>query len=88
MQEKQEMQVQPLRWEDPLEEEMAAHPVFLPGEPHRQGAYHATVHGVAESDAIEHTLLIYKTGSLVWVFVLWLVFILQQLLSSVKDEHM
>ena len=28
----QEMQVQSLGWDDPLEEEMAATPVFLPGE--------------------------------------------------------
>ena len=28
----QETQVQSLGWEDPLEKEMATHPVFLPGE--------------------------------------------------------
>ena len=28
------MQVPPLGWEDPLEEEMATTPVFLPGESH------------------------------------------------------
>ena len=28
----QETQVQSLGWEDPLEKEMAIHPVFLPGE--------------------------------------------------------
>ena len=28
--------VQPLGWEDPLEEGMATPPVFLPGEPHGQ----------------------------------------------------
>ena len=32
--------------EDPLEKEMATHPVFLPGEFHR-GAWQATAHGVA-----------------------------------------
>ena len=31
-QEAQETQVQSLGWEDPLEEEMATIPVFLPGE--------------------------------------------------------
>ena len=29
---KQEMWVQSLGWEDPLEEEIATHPVFLPGK--------------------------------------------------------
>ena len=33
---KQEMQVQSLGWEDPLEEEIATHPVFLPGKSHGQ----------------------------------------------------
>ena len=28
------MQVRYLGWEDPLEEHMATHPVFLPGESH------------------------------------------------------
>ena len=32
----QKMQIRSLGWEDPLEEEMATHPVFLPGESHRQ----------------------------------------------------
>ena len=32
----QEKRVQSLGWEDPLEEEMATHPVFLPGESHGQ----------------------------------------------------
>ena len=36
MQKRQETQVQPLGWEDPLEEEMATHSVFLPGEFHGQ----------------------------------------------------
>ena len=34
MQETQEMQVQSLDQEDPLEEGVATHPVFLPGESH------------------------------------------------------
>ena len=36
MQEMQEMQVQSLGREDPLEKEMATHSVILAGEPHRQ----------------------------------------------------
>ena len=32
IQEPQKMQIQSLGWEDPLEKEMAATPVFLPGE--------------------------------------------------------
>ena len=32
----QEVQVQALSWEDPLEKEMAAHLVFLPGKSHEQ----------------------------------------------------
>ena len=34
MQEMQETQVWSMIWEDPLEEEMAIHPIFLPGEYH------------------------------------------------------
>ena len=45
MQEPQEIQVRSLGWEDPLEEETAAVPVFLPGESHGQRAWQATVHG-------------------------------------------
>ena len=36
MQGTQEMRVRSLGWEDPLEEEMAPTPVFLPGESHGQ----------------------------------------------------
>ena len=36
MQETQETCAQSLGWEDPLEEEMATHSVFLPGESHGQ----------------------------------------------------
>ena len=54
----QEMQVQSLGQEDPLEKEMATHssilfffsiysiPVFLPGNPMERGGWQATVHGV------------------------------------------
>ena len=36
MKEMQEMQVQSLDWEDPLEKEWQPIPVFLPGKPHGQ----------------------------------------------------
>ena len=36
--------VQPLDWEDALEEEMATHSVFL-----NRGAWHTTVHSVSKS---------------------------------------
>ena len=45
----QETQIRSLDQEDPLEEEMATPPVFLPGEFHGW----ATVHGVIESDMTE-----------------------------------
>ena len=38
MQETQEMQVQSLGLEDPLEEDMATHSRFLPGKSHGQGS--------------------------------------------------
>ena len=43
------MQVQSLGQEDPLEEEMAAHSVFLPGKSHNRGGWRALVHEVAKS---------------------------------------
>ena len=56
MQEMQEMWVWSLSCEDPLEEEMATHtPEFLPGESMDRGAWRATVYGVTESDATDHT---------------------------------
>ena len=45
----QETQVQSLGQEDPLEKEWQPTPVFLPGEFHGQGAWRASVHGVAKS---------------------------------------
>ena len=45
----QETQIRSLDQEDPLEEEMATPPVFLPGEFHGW----TTVHGVIESDMTE-----------------------------------
>ena len=43
--------------EDALEEEMATHPVFLPGKSQERGSWQATVHGVAKSrtQLSEHT---------------------------------
>ena len=35
--------------QDPLEEEMAPTPVFLPGNPMDRGAWWATAHGVAKN---------------------------------------
>ena len=47
----QETWVQSLGWEDPLEEEMATTPVFLPGKSMDRGAWQAPVHGVTKSQA-------------------------------------
>ena len=44
----QEMQVQSLGQEDPLEEEMATHSSILAWETLDRGAWWAVVHGVAE----------------------------------------
>ena len=55
IQETQETQVQSLGWEDPLEEEMATHSVFLPGKSHGQRSlvgYDPKDH--KESDMTEH----------------------------------
>ena len=49
MQEPQEMRVQSLCLEVPLEEGMATTPVFLPGDTHRQRSLWAVVHGVMKS---------------------------------------
>ena len=50
MQGTQEMQVQSLGWEDPLEEEMATHSNILAWRiPKDRGAWWAAVHGVAKS---------------------------------------
>ena len=45
----QEVQVQSLGWEDPLEKERQTTPVFLPGKSKDRGGWWATVHGVAKS---------------------------------------
>ena len=50
MQGTQEMQVQSLGWEDPLEEEMATHSNILAWRiPKDRGAWWAAVHGVTKS---------------------------------------
>ena len=50
MQEMQEMRVQSLDWEGPLEEEMGTHSSILAWEnPLDRGAWQATVHGVTKS---------------------------------------
>ena len=49
MQKRQEMCILSLGQEDALEEEMATHPVFLPGKSQERGSWQATVHGVAKS---------------------------------------
>ena len=60
----QETQVQFLGWEDPLEEEMATIPVFLPGEFLDRGAWWDTVHGGhKELDTTDHTLYILAANS-------------------------
>ena len=52
MQEPQEMWVQFLGWEDPLEEEMATHSNAL-ACPMDRGAWRAVVHTITESDMTE-----------------------------------
>ena len=49
MQEMQEMQVQSLGQEDPLEREMATHSSILPGKSHGQRSWQAAVHRVIKS---------------------------------------
>ena len=50
------MQVRSLGWEDPLEEEMATTPVFLPGESHGEGSLAGySPWGHKESDTTEAT---------------------------------
>ena len=54
MQETQEMQVQSLSQEDPLEEEMATHPVFLPRKSHGQRSLAGySPNGCKQSDSTE-----------------------------------
>ena len=58
MHEKQEMQFQPLGWEDPLEEEMATYFSILAWKSHAWGALVGdSPWGCKESNMTEHTLL-------------------------------
>ena len=59
----QETWVQPLSWEDPLEEGTAIHPIILAWRiPMDRGAWRAIVHGIEKSraqlsDKAQHTQL-------------------------------
>ena len=56
MQEAQEMWVQSLGWEDPLENEMATHSSILAGRFHGQGSLSGySPQGGKESDSTKHT---------------------------------
>ena len=48
---RQEMWVQFLGWQDPLEKERQPTPVFLPGKSMDRGTWQVTVHGVPKSQA-------------------------------------
>ena len=52
----QEMLVQLLGQEDPMEEEMATHSSIFAWEIPRRDAWQATFHGVTESDMTEHVM--------------------------------
>ena len=71
------MRVRSLGQEDPLEEETAATPVFLPGESLGQ---RATVHGVAKSQTLLNLLSMHTCISLEKPFRIEILF-LQWLLS-------
>ena len=68
MQETQEMGVQSLGREDPLEKEMATHSSILAWKnPTDRGAWWATVHGVTESNTIYHlNNYVYSFSSHIW----------------------
>ena len=55
MPELQEIWVQFLGWEDPLEKEMEPTAVFLPGESHGQRSLVGTVHGITRPSGCAHT---------------------------------
>ena len=55
IQKTQEPWVRSLGWEDPLEEEMATTPVFLPGKSHGQRLAGYSPYGQKESDTTEAT---------------------------------
>ena len=61
----QEIRVQSLGWEDPLEKEMATHSSILAMEnPMDRGAWQAAVHGVARigHDLASESLLLWSGG--------------------------
>ena len=65
VQEKQEMQVRSLGWEDPLEGEMATHSSILPGiSPWTEGPWPATAHAFTKSQTwlSMHTYAQVQTG--------------------------
>ena len=63
IQETLETQVPSLGWEDPLEEEMATTPAFLPEKPHGQKSLPGySQKGHKESDATEHDRKMCTTG--------------------------
>ena len=62
----QESWVQPLGWEDPLEEGMATHSSILGWRiPMDRGAWQTGIHGIAESDTIECLSTWWKLKSLI-----------------------
>ena len=64
MQEMKEMLVQPLGQEDPLEEEMVTHSVFLPKTFHGQKSLAGySPRGLKESDMTEHTHMYTHTNT-------------------------
>ena len=54
VQETQEVRVQSLGGEDPLEEDMATHPVFLAGKSHRQKSLVDSTHMLLRISISEH----------------------------------
>ena len=69
LQAKQKMWVQSLGWEDPLEEEMATHAVFLPGESHGQRSLAGySSWGPTESDVTKRLTLFFSKIILVEIF--------------------
>ena len=68
----QETWIQSLGWEDPLEEDMAAHSSILGWSISMdRGAWWATVHGIAKSDTAEQINTAgWSSMGLLWVF-LW-----------------
>ena len=74
----QETWVQSLGWEEPLEEEVATTPVFLPGKPMDTGAWRAIVCGVAKDSDMTEGLSSNDNptfySSMHWLVDIWVVF--------------